>query len=103
MGNPRSPAGADGGSRQEPTNHLRDATTAQHPLLGYLFHLLWDWCLARLGPGVRFVARKSAARLECGSHMACADRVLHVGKERLERGLPALEVALPSSLSRHSG
>jgi transposase len=35
--------------------------------------------------------------------MACADRVPHVGKERLERGLPALEVALPSSLSRHSG
>jgi len=35
--------------------------------------------------------------------MACADRVPHVGKERLERGLPALEVAVPSSLSRHSG
>jgi transposase len=34
--------------------------------------------------------------------MACVDRVPHVGKERLERGLPALEVALPSSLSRCS-
>jgi len=34
MGNPRSPAGAPRGSRQEPTSHFRDATTAQHPLLG---------------------------------------------------------------------
>jgi hypothetical protein len=57
------------------------------PLIGYLFWLPQDRCLAGLGLGVRVVAVISAALDSlCGSHMACVIRVPRE-RERLKRGL----------------
>jgi hypothetical protein len=57
------------------------------PLIGYLFRLPQDRCLARLGPGARVVALTSAALdSSCGSHMACVTRA-PLERERLKRGL----------------
>jgi hypothetical protein len=57
------------------------------PLIGYLFRLPLDRCLAGLGPGAWVVAVTSAALdSSCGSDMACVIRV-PLERERLKRGL----------------
>jgi hypothetical protein len=62
----------DAGFGGRPHHEVSLLRVAAHRLL---VSLTQDRCLARLGPGVRFVALISAAHASvCGSLMVCEDR-----------------------------